>query len=99
MVALQESSPKLNSLEGEFFSDPPGLTWEHDILVLKPSPCLPNGSQRLLLANLDTATEPWSSDKGDSRAGTSSSNYHATGGRSATMDLTCISSSTRCRQW
>ncbi|GFX32445.1 uncharacterized protein TNCV_2173631 [Trichonephila clavipes] len=30
---------------GEIFSDPIGLTWKHDILVLKPSPCLHNGSQ------------------------------------------------------
>ncbi|GFV66516.1 DUF4817 domain-containing protein [Trichonephila clavipes] len=27
---------------GEISSDPIGLTWEHDILVLKPSPCLHN---------------------------------------------------------
>ncbi|GFS81715.1 uncharacterized protein TNCV_2706631 [Trichonephila clavipes] len=42
---LQKSSPKLNSLGGGMFSDPIGLTGEHDILVLKPSPCLDNGSQ------------------------------------------------------
>ncbi|GFY26007.1 uncharacterized protein TNCV_1917571 [Trichonephila clavipes] len=30
---------------GEIFSDSVGLTWEHDILVLKTSSCLNNGSQ------------------------------------------------------
>ncbi|GFY07218.1 uncharacterized protein TNCV_277651 [Trichonephila clavipes] len=30
---------------GGICSDPIGLTWEHDIFVLKPSPCLSNGSQ------------------------------------------------------
>ncbi|GFU84716.1 uncharacterized protein TNCV_2126571 [Trichonephila clavipes] len=41
-----KSSPKLNCLGGgEMFSDSIGLTWEHDILVLKPSPCLQNWSQ------------------------------------------------------
>ncbi|GFU60718.1 uncharacterized protein TNCV_2754681 [Trichonephila clavipes] len=38
-------SPKLNFLGGEIFSDPMGSVWEHDILVLKPSSCQPNGSQ------------------------------------------------------
>ncbi|GFY15466.1 uncharacterized protein TNCV_1572771 [Trichonephila clavipes] len=41
--------PKIKSqaqfLRGEIFSDPIGLTWEHDILELKPSPCLHNGNQ------------------------------------------------------
>ncbi|GFW60307.1 hypothetical protein TNCV_1843871 [Trichonephila clavipes] len=45
MADLQKSSPKLNSLGAEIFSDPIGLTWEGDILVLKSSPCLHNGSQ------------------------------------------------------
>ncbi|GFW28992.1 adhesion G protein-coupled receptor B2 [Trichonephila clavipes] len=47
MVNLQKSSPKLNSLGGggEIVSDPIGLTWEPDILVLKPSRCLHNGNQ------------------------------------------------------
>ncbi|GFU23742.1 hypothetical protein TNCV_2341301 [Trichonephila clavipes] len=27
------------------FPVPVGLTWEHDILVLKPSPCLHNGNE------------------------------------------------------
>ncbi|PRD22931.1 UNVERIFIED_CONTAM: hypothetical protein NCL1_47759 [Trichonephila clavipes] len=30
---------------GEIFSDCKELIWEHDILVLKPSSCLHNGSQ------------------------------------------------------
>ncbi|GFU26327.1 uncharacterized protein TNCV_3180791 [Trichonephila clavipes] len=45
MADLQKSSPKLNSLGGEIFPVPIGLTWEHDILVLKPSPCLHNGNE------------------------------------------------------
>ncbi|GFX46417.1 uncharacterized protein TNCV_238791 [Trichonephila clavipes] len=46
MADLQKSRPKLNSLEVEkFFPVPIGLTWEHDILVLKPSPCLHNGNE------------------------------------------------------
>ncbi|GFW75919.1 uncharacterized protein TNCV_4430971 [Trichonephila clavipes] len=43
MVDHQKSSSKLSSLGGKMFSVPIGLTWEHDILVLKPSPCLHNG--------------------------------------------------------
>ncbi|GFX70076.1 uncharacterized protein TNCV_4615141 [Trichonephila clavipes] len=42
MVDLQKSSPKLNSLEGGFFPVSIGLTWVHDILVLKPPSCLHN---------------------------------------------------------
>ncbi|GFV63604.1 uncharacterized protein TNCV_625991 [Trichonephila clavipes] len=46
MADLQKSSPKLNSLgRGEFFPVPIGLTWEHDILGLKPSPCLHNWNE------------------------------------------------------
>ncbi|GFV14274.1 uncharacterized protein TNCV_807061 [Trichonephila clavipes] len=45
MADLQKSSPNLKSLGGESFSDPIGLTWKHDILVFKPSPCLQNGIQ------------------------------------------------------
>ncbi|GFS91543.1 uncharacterized protein TNCV_1139691 [Trichonephila clavipes] len=43
MAELQKSSPKLNSLGGEIFLFPIRLTWEHGILVPKPSPCLHNG--------------------------------------------------------
>ncbi|GFT24564.1 hypothetical protein TNCV_3253611 [Trichonephila clavipes] len=46
MADLQKSSPKLNSLGGSnLFPVPEGLTWENDILVLKPSPCLHNGNE------------------------------------------------------
>ncbi|GFY22072.1 uncharacterized protein TNCV_3297161 [Trichonephila clavipes] len=45
MADLQKSSPKLNSLGVKFFPFPIGLTWEHDILVRKPSPCLHNGNE------------------------------------------------------
>ncbi|GFS86052.1 hypothetical protein TNCV_1583031 [Trichonephila clavipes] len=45
MADLQKSSSKLNSLGGKIVSSPIGLTWEHDILVLKPSPCLHNGNE------------------------------------------------------
>ncbi|GFW90935.1 uncharacterized protein TNCV_1758091 [Trichonephila clavipes] len=45
MVDFQKSTPDPNSLSMDSFSDPIGLTWEHDILVLKPSPCLHKGSQ------------------------------------------------------
>ncbi|GFU64667.1 uncharacterized protein TNCV_1947851 [Trichonephila clavipes] len=45
MVDLQKSSAKLNSLGGvKLFPVVIGLTWEHDILVLKLSPCLHNGN-------------------------------------------------------
>ncbi|GFT41048.1 uncharacterized protein TNCV_1639351 [Trichonephila clavipes] len=42
MADLQKLSPKLNTLGGEIFPVPIELTWEHYILVLKPSPCLHN---------------------------------------------------------
>ncbi|GFT82589.1 uncharacterized protein TNCV_1633891 [Trichonephila clavipes] len=47
MAYLQKSRPKPNSVgeEGLNFSRPLGETWEHDILVLKPSPCQHNRSQ------------------------------------------------------
>ncbi|GFV46345.1 uncharacterized protein TNCV_3232341 [Trichonephila clavipes] len=31
--------------EVKFLPVPVGLTWKHDILVLKPTPCLPNGNE------------------------------------------------------
>ncbi|GFW70805.1 hypothetical protein TNCV_4148531 [Trichonephila clavipes] len=48
MADFQKSSPNLNSSGGavRFFPVPIGLTWEHDILVLKPSPCLHNGHEK-----------------------------------------------------
>ncbi|GFU35088.1 uncharacterized protein TNCV_1859691 [Trichonephila clavipes] len=46
MADLQKSSPKLNSLWGEIFSSPHRINMgEHDILVLKPSPCLHDGNE------------------------------------------------------
>ncbi|GFV81084.1 uncharacterized protein TNCV_2270681 [Trichonephila clavipes] len=42
MADFQKSKPKLNSLGGELFPVPIGLTSEHDILALTPSPCLHN---------------------------------------------------------
>ncbi|GFU35642.1 uncharacterized protein TNCV_2099381 [Trichonephila clavipes] len=45
MAGIQKSSPKFNSLVGGFFPVPIGLTWEHDSLRIKPSPCLHNGNE------------------------------------------------------
>ncbi|GFX08419.1 uncharacterized protein TNCV_3269081 [Trichonephila clavipes] len=47
MVDLQTSSSKLNSLGGgvKNFPVPIGLTWEQNILVPMPSPCLHNGNE------------------------------------------------------
>ncbi|GFV81547.1 hypothetical protein TNCV_52711 [Trichonephila clavipes] len=44
-MGLQKSSPKLNSLGVTFFPVPIGLTWEHDIVMLKLSPCLHNRNE------------------------------------------------------
>ncbi|GFU89780.1 uncharacterized protein TNCV_4116701 [Trichonephila clavipes] len=45
MADLQKPSSKFNSLGGEIFPVPIGLTWEHDIVVLKPSPCQHNENE------------------------------------------------------
>ncbi|GFV58487.1 hypothetical protein TNCV_1095361 [Trichonephila clavipes] len=45
MADLQKSSSKLNSLGGEIFPVPIGLTCQLDILVPKPSSCLHNGNE------------------------------------------------------
>ncbi|GFU78098.1 hypothetical protein TNCV_1316281 [Trichonephila clavipes] len=57
MADFQKSSLKHNSLGGGILSDPIGLTLELDILVLKPSPCLPNGSQVYDWMGLDELVE------------------------------------------
>ncbi|GFS50521.1 uncharacterized protein TNCV_3197161 [Trichonephila clavipes] len=45
-TSKNQESPNLNSLgEVKFFPVPIGLTSEHDILVLKSSPCIHNGNK------------------------------------------------------
>ncbi|GFW18198.1 uncharacterized protein TNCV_4007381 [Trichonephila clavipes] len=70
MANLQKSSPKLNSLGGvKFYPVPIGLTWEHDILVLKPSPCIHNGSEIDNWMGLDEWNSWFKAQVPDSRTG------------------------------